>query len=215
VSLPAHGGWRDRPIFRRLDSGTAFATLIRQRHPVPSCGGPAPTAERTVGPARIVAESSTSDPGIREQNRHLAESFGNATTSTAIPGCNGHAERVHAKPALGIEAAAPSLNFTLVFSKHTVIKEIWERGNADTLDGRSPQRGGASGTISCNGSGARFMIPIRKLCWTSSTAKRDRSRLLTLPRNHGCQECVAGSSAACTCATPSPQSRTIKYGRFF
>jgi hypothetical protein len=35
----------------------------------PSCGGHAPTAERTVGPARNVVESLTSKPGIREQHR--------------------------------------------------------------------------------------------------------------------------------------------------
>jgi hypothetical protein len=38
-------------------------------------GGQAPTAERTVGPARMIAESLTSKPGIREHNRH----------STAVP----------------------------------------------------------------------------------------------------------------------------------
>src|SRR5438128_10612534 len=54
-------------FFARLDLGTAFATLIRQRHPMPSCGGLTPTAERTVDPARTIEESLTSDPGIREQ----------------------------------------------------------------------------------------------------------------------------------------------------
>jgi hypothetical protein len=34
----------------------------------PSCGGQAPTAERTVGPARMIAESLTAKPGIREQS---------------------------------------------------------------------------------------------------------------------------------------------------
>ena len=32
-------------------------------------GGHAPTAERTVGPARVIAESLTLKPGIREHNR--------------------------------------------------------------------------------------------------------------------------------------------------
>src|SRR5437867_10565269 len=63
------GGGEIVRFFARLDLGTAFATLIRQRHPMPSCGGLAPTAERTVDPARTIAESLTSDPGIREQNR--------------------------------------------------------------------------------------------------------------------------------------------------
>src|SRR5258707_12050094 len=42
---------------------------IHQRRLTPSCGGQAPTAERTVGPARMIAESLTPKPGIREQNR--------------------------------------------------------------------------------------------------------------------------------------------------
>src|SRR5512132_1999119 len=50
----------------------ALATLIHQRRLTPSCGGHAPTAERTVGPARTVAESLTPKPGIREQYRHFA-----------------------------------------------------------------------------------------------------------------------------------------------
>jgi hypothetical protein len=71
MSLPGRWRWRDRQIFRKARfSGTAFATLIRQRHPMPSCGGLAPTAERTVDPARMIAESLTSNPGIREQNLH-------------------------------------------------------------------------------------------------------------------------------------------------
>src|ERR1700687_600833 len=60
------GGGEIVRFFARLDLGTAFATLIRQRHPMPSCGGLAPTAERTVDPARMIEESLTSDPGIRE-----------------------------------------------------------------------------------------------------------------------------------------------------
>src|SRR6266702_88730 len=68
------GGGEIVRFFARLDLGTAFATafatLIRQRHPMPSCGGLTPTAERTVDPARTIEESLTSDPGIREQNRH-------------------------------------------------------------------------------------------------------------------------------------------------
>src|SRR6266568_1779239 len=63
------GGGEIVRFFARLDLGTAFATLIRQRHPMPSCGGLAPTAERTVDPARTLEESLTSDPGIRERSR--------------------------------------------------------------------------------------------------------------------------------------------------
>src|SRR6266566_4405023 len=61
------GGGEIVRFFARLNLGTAFATLIRQRHPMPSCGGLAPTAERTVDPARMIEESLTFDPGIREQ----------------------------------------------------------------------------------------------------------------------------------------------------
>src|ERR1700745_2137745 len=52
---------------------TALATLIHQRRLTPSCGGQGPTAERTVGPARMIAESLTPKPRIREQNRHKAD----------------------------------------------------------------------------------------------------------------------------------------------
>src|SRR6266567_3560744 len=67
------GGGEIVRFFARLDLGTAFATLIRQRHPLPSCGGLAPTAERTVDPARTLEERLTSDPGIREHYRHEGE----------------------------------------------------------------------------------------------------------------------------------------------
>src|SRR6478609_3562757 len=57
---------------RAPERPTAIATLNRQRHLTPSCGGLTPTAERTVGPARISLESLTPRPGIREHNRHIA-----------------------------------------------------------------------------------------------------------------------------------------------
>jgi hypothetical protein len=80
TGFPRHSG-KDVPagtvaVVRSLDAwrapegATALSTLIRQRHLTPSCGGHAPTAERTVGPARIVMESLTPKPGIREQYRH-------------------------------------------------------------------------------------------------------------------------------------------------
>ena len=37
-------------------------------------------------PARMIAESLTSDPGIREQNRHEAVDFRSAASSSAIRG---------------------------------------------------------------------------------------------------------------------------------
>ena len=67
------GGGEIVRFFARLDLSTASATLIRRRHPMPSCGGLAPTAERTVDPARMIAESLTSHPGIREQNLPIAD----------------------------------------------------------------------------------------------------------------------------------------------
>jgi len=54
---------------RALERATALSTLVRQSRLTPSCGGHAPTAERTVGPARMIVESLTPRPGIREQNR--------------------------------------------------------------------------------------------------------------------------------------------------
>src|SRR6476469_8106145 len=62
---------RSPDFLRALIRETALATLIHQRRLTPSCGGQAPTAERTVGPARMIAESLTPKPGIREQNRQL------------------------------------------------------------------------------------------------------------------------------------------------
>ena len=50
---------RSPDFLRALIRETALATLIHQRRLTPSCGGQAPTAERTVGPARMIAESLT------------------------------------------------------------------------------------------------------------------------------------------------------------
>ena len=47
-------------FLRASERATAIATLNRQRHLTPSCGGFTPTAERTVGPARtIIGELDT------------------------------------------------------------------------------------------------------------------------------------------------------------
>src|SRR5438034_11198495 len=64
---------RSPDFLRALIRETALATLIHQRRLTPSCGGHAPTAERTVGPARMIAESLTSKPGIREQYRRWSQ----------------------------------------------------------------------------------------------------------------------------------------------
>src|SRR3954470_8027121 len=58
---------------RAPERPTAIATLNRQRHLTPSCGGLTPTAERTMGPARISLESLTPRPGIREQYLHFSD----------------------------------------------------------------------------------------------------------------------------------------------
>src|SRR5580700_6890245 len=63
---------RSSDFLRPSKRTTALATLVRQRRLTPSCGGHAPTAERTVGPARMIVESLTPRPGIREQNRPQA-----------------------------------------------------------------------------------------------------------------------------------------------
>src|SRR6516162_8169018 len=87
MSLPGRWRWRDRPIFCELSiRETALATLIHQRRLTPSCGGQAPTAERTVGPARMIAESLTPKPGIREHNRH--STAGGAKASWLRPHLN-------------------------------------------------------------------------------------------------------------------------------
>ena len=70
----AHGGLTPRPELENVPAGTlalvrsllvlrcsreqnALHTLIHQRHLTPSCGGHAPTAERTLHPARMLTEA--------------------------------------------------------------------------------------------------------------------------------------------------------------
>jgi len=72
-SLPGRWRWCDRPWLCDAQKASALHTLIRQRHPTPSCGGHAPTAERTMNPARMCLESLDLRPGIREQPGSLAE----------------------------------------------------------------------------------------------------------------------------------------------
>ena len=52
-------------VLRCSKEQNALHTLIHQRHPTPSCGGHAPTAERTLDPARMLTESSTPGPEFR------------------------------------------------------------------------------------------------------------------------------------------------------
>jgi hypothetical protein len=51
----------------------ALHTLFHQRHLTPSCGGRAPTAERTLHPARIIRQELDPSPRIGEQNRPTAD----------------------------------------------------------------------------------------------------------------------------------------------
>jgi hypothetical protein len=75
VSAGTVGGGEIARFFCELSiRETALATLIHQRRLTPSCRGHAPTAERTVGPARIIAESFIPKPGIREHNLPTADS---------------------------------------------------------------------------------------------------------------------------------------------
>src|SRR5262249_54671698 len=50
----------------------ALHTSIHQRHLTPSCGGHAPTAERTLDPARTIRGELDPRPGIREQPGSIA-----------------------------------------------------------------------------------------------------------------------------------------------
>src|SRR5215471_7271752 len=81
-SLPGRWRWCDRPWLCDAQKASALHTLIRQRHPTPSCGGHAPTAERTMNPARMCLESLDRRPGTREQPGSKA---GKAQPRTCLP----------------------------------------------------------------------------------------------------------------------------------
>src|SRR5262245_5173941 len=74
LAVILHRMWIDGTEFNwsKKEVEPALATLIHQRRLTPSCGGQAPTAERTVGPARMIAEILTPKLGIREQYRALS-----------------------------------------------------------------------------------------------------------------------------------------------
>ena len=78
IEIPPNPGGTQRPCrdagvgaiapgFAMRKKASALHTLIHQRHLTPSCGGHAPTAERTLNPARTCLESLDRRPGIREQ----------------------------------------------------------------------------------------------------------------------------------------------------
>jgi len=85
-SLPGRWRWCDRPWLCDAQKASALHTLIRQRHPTPSCGGHAPTAERTMIPARMYLESLDRRPGIREQPRPKTDSCAAASRPLRSPG---------------------------------------------------------------------------------------------------------------------------------
>src|SRR5262249_28127890 len=64
TSLPGRWRWCDRSWPCDAPEQNALHTLIHQRHLTPSCGGHAPTAERTLYPARMFAESLTPRPEL-------------------------------------------------------------------------------------------------------------------------------------------------------
>src|SRR5215475_15657043 len=63
-SLPGRWRWCDRPRLCDAQKASALHTLIRQRHLTPLCGGHAPTAERTMNPARMFTESLIPRPEL-------------------------------------------------------------------------------------------------------------------------------------------------------
>src|SRR6185295_20421270 len=63
---------------------SALHALIRQRHLTPSCGGRAPTAERTMDPARMFEESLTSRPEL-ENSQGQTQKSECATGQSALP----------------------------------------------------------------------------------------------------------------------------------
>src|SRR5215831_7116956 len=87
MSLPGRWRWCDRPwLCDARKEQNALHTLIHQRHLTPSCGGLAPTAERTMDPARILMESLTPRPELENsqgQSRFL-ENFSNLSKQTVM-----------------------------------------------------------------------------------------------------------------------------------
>jgi hypothetical protein len=59
------------PGFAMLARANALYTLIRQRHPTPSCGGHVPTAERTMDPARMFLENLTPSPELENSQGQM------------------------------------------------------------------------------------------------------------------------------------------------
>src|ERR1700751_4838719 len=75
---------RSPPALRCSKEQSALHTLIRQRHLAPSCGGHAPTAERTMDPARMFKESLTSRPELENSQGH-SRRFGGVPMTSGLP----------------------------------------------------------------------------------------------------------------------------------
>lgn len=68
---------------RASERPTAIATLNREPHLTPSCGGLTPTAERTVGPAGIiVGELDSQTRNLRTKSANKGDPFDDAAHST-------------------------------------------------------------------------------------------------------------------------------------
>src|SRR6516164_8820599 len=72
------------PGFAMLKRANALHTLIRRRHLTPLCGGHAPTAERTMNPARMFLESLDRSPELENSQGHL-QTFGESNRISALP----------------------------------------------------------------------------------------------------------------------------------
>jgi hypothetical protein len=82
--LPGRRRWCDRPwLCDARKEQNALHTLIHQRRLTP-CGGLAPTAERTLDPARIFTESLTPRPEL-ENSLGQSRSFGDVCSMSGLP----------------------------------------------------------------------------------------------------------------------------------
>jgi hypothetical protein len=72
-------------VLRCSKEQNALHTLIHQRHLTPLCGGRAPTAERTLAPARMVSESLTPRPELENDQDPLRNSAVSADCGAALP----------------------------------------------------------------------------------------------------------------------------------
>jgi hypothetical protein len=85
MSLPGRWRWCDRPwLCDARKEQNALHTLIHQRRLTPSCGGLAPTAERTMDPARIFTESLTPRPEL-ENSQGQNRPFGDVGSMSGLP----------------------------------------------------------------------------------------------------------------------------------